>query len=242
MSQDISDFINKLNATSNRIKMTLPSTNKIIEVKPLSLKQQKDIISCVGDGVAGLISFTRIINDIVTLNTDIKDLTQHDKLAIILTLRVNSLGSKYKLKEETVDIADIVDKVQTYKFKSPLSGDLEFEGITVQAEVPSLTWETEVTKRLEDEIKRNGDNNSKNIGSIYIYELVKHIKSVSLGQSIVNFNELKLRECVSVVESIPLALNKKVVSLIDAIRKEEQELLTINGVTVEINPGFFDAD
>lgn len=242
MSQDISDFINKLNATSNRIKMTLPSTNKIIEVKPLSLKQQKDIISCVGDGVAGLISFTRIINDIVTLNTDIKDLTQHDKLAIILTLRVNSLGSKYKLKEETVDIADIVDKVQTYKFKSPLSGDLEFEGITVQAEVPPLTWETEVTKRLEDEIKRNGDNNSKNIGSIYIYELVKHIKSVSLGQSIVNFNELKLRECVSVVESIPLALNKKVVSLIDAIRKEEQELLTINGVTVEINPGFFDAD
>ena len=242
MSQDISDFINKLNATSNRIKMTLPSTGKTIEVKPLSLKQQKDIISCVGDGVAGLISFTRIINDIVTLNTDIKELTQHDKLAIILTLRVESLGSKYKHKEDSIDIAEIVERVQSYSFKSPLSGNLEFEGITVQAEVPALTWETEVTKRLEDEIKRNGDNNSKNIGSIYIYELVKHIKSVSLGQSVVNFNELKLRECVSVVESIPLALNKKVVSLIDTIRKEEQELLTINGVTIEINPGFFDAD
>jgi hypothetical protein len=242
MSQDVSDFINKLNATSNRIKMTLPSTGKTIEVKPLSLKQQKDIISCVGDGVAGLISFTRIINDVVTSNTELKDLTQHDKLAIILKLRANSLGSKYKYKEDSIDISEVVEKLQSHTFKASLSNELEFEGITVQAEVPSLSWETEVTKKLEDEIKRNGDNNSKNIGSIYIYELIKHIKSVSLGQSVVNFSELKLRECVSVVESIPLALNKKVVSLIDSIRKEEQELLTINGVTIEINPGFFDAD
>lgn len=242
MSQDISDFISKLNAVNNNVKVAIPSAGSVVEIKPLSLKHQKDIISCVGDGVAGLISFTRLINSIITQNESVKNATQHDKLAIITALRVSALGSNYKAKDGVIDISQLPKKISSYKFKTPDSDTFNFEGIVVDVEVPSLEWETEVTKKLEDEVKRNGDNNSKNIGSIYTYELIKHIKCVTLGQTKVNFSDLKMRECVSVIEAIPLALNKKVIDFIEKRRAEESELLTINEVTIEISPGFFDVD
>jgi hypothetical protein len=242
MSQDISDFISKLSAVNNNVAVDVPSAGEVVEIKPLSLKHQKDIISCVGDGVAGIISFTRLINTIITQNEGLKNVTQHDKLAIITALRVSALGSNYKAKDEVIDISNLPKKIANYKFKTPSADSFSFEGIVVDVEVPSLEWETEVTKKLEDEVKRNGDNNSKNIGSIYTYELIKHIKSVTLGQTKVKFNELKMRECVSIIEAIPLALNKKIIDFIEKRRVEENELLTINGVTIEISPGFFDVD
>jgi hypothetical protein len=242
MSQDISDFISKLSAVNNNVAVDVPSVGEVVEIKPLSLKHQKDIISCVGDGVAGIISFTRLINTIITQNEGLKNVTQHDKLAIITALRVSALGSNYKAKDEVIDISNLPKKIANYKFKTPSADSFSFEGIVVDVEVPSLEWETEVTKKLEDEVKRNGDNNSKNIGSIYTYELIKHIKSVTLGQAKVKFNELKMRECVSIIEAIPLALNKKIIDFIEKRRVEENELLTINGVTIEISPGFFDVD
>jgi hypothetical protein len=242
MSQDISDFISKLSAVNNNVAVDVPSVGEVVEIKPLSLKHQKDIISCVGDGVAGIISFTRLINTIITQNEGLKNVTQHDKLAIITALRVSALGSNYKAKDEVIDISNLPKKIANYKFKTPSADSFSFEGIVVDVEVPSLEWETEVTKKLEDEVKRNGDNNSKNIGSIYTYELIKHIKSVTLGQTKVKFNELKMRECVSIIEAIPLALNKKIIDFIEKRRVEENELLTINGVTIEISPGFFDVD
>jgi len=242
MSQDISDFISKLNAVNNNVKVIIPSTGEVAEIKPLSLKHQKDIISCVGDGVAGLISFTRLINGIITQNEGVKNITQHDKLAIITTLRVSALGPNYKAKDDVIDISLLPEKISSYKFKTPGTDSFSFEGIGVDVKVPSLEWETEVTKKLEDEVKRNGDNNSRNIGSIYTHELIKHINSVTLGQTKVNFNELKMRECVSVIEAIPLALNKKIIDFIEKRRTEENEMLTINGVTIEISPSFFDVD
>jgi hypothetical protein len=242
MSQDISDFISKLSAVNNNVKVTIPSLEKVVEIKPLSLKHQKDIISCVGDGVAGLISFTRLVNSIITQNEVVRNITQHDKLAVITALRVSALGPNYKSKSEVIDISQLPDKIANYKFKTTSVDSFTFEGIVVDVEVPSLEWETEVTKKLEDEVKRNGDNNSKNIGSIYTYELIKHIKCVTLGQTKVKFDELKMRECVSIIEAIPLALNKKIIDFIEKRRAEESELLTINGVTVEISPSFFDVD
>jgi len=242
MSHDVSDFISKLNAVNNNVKVSVPSYGELKEIKPLSLKNQKDIISCVGDGVVGLISFTRLINGIITQNSDLKDITQHDKLAIITALRVDALGSKYKVNDEIVDIGELPARIANYEFKTQSKESFNFEGITVDVEIPSLEWETEVTKKLEDEVKRNGDNNSKNIGSIYTYELIKHIKCVTLGQSTVNFNELKMKECSSIIEAIPLALNKQIIRFIEKRRTEEVELLTLNGTLVEISPGFFDVD
>ncbi len=242
MSHDVSDFITKLSAVNSNVKVSVPSCGELKEIKPLSLKNQKDIISCVGDGIVGLISFTRLINSIIIQNSNLKDITQHDKLAIITALRVNALGPKYKAKDEVVDISELPSRIANYKFKTQSEESFTFEGITVDVEIPSLEWETEVTKKLEDEVKRNGDNNSKNIGSIYTYELIKHIKCVSLGQSVVNFSELKMKECSSVIEAIPLALNKQIIKFIEKRRAEEAELLTLNGTLVEISPGFFDVD
>jgi hypothetical protein len=241
----IKDFLAKISSgVKDTVDVTLQSSGKTIKCNILSLKQQKDIISCIADGLVGIVSFTRIINNIIEEVSSCNDILITDKPYVIIPLRFNALGTSYKNEDGTsLDISPILETLKTKKLLAKTSDSITFNNITVNVRVPTIKEESDITKKLEDEIKRNGEkNNTKNLGSIYIYEILKYIKSLEFDDSVLNFEKLPIKDKLEVIESLPLAHNKLIIQFIEAIRAEERDLLTVNDTVIEINPGFFNTD
>ena len=118
MSKDVSSFLSKLDELNKEvIKVYLPSRKKTIEVRPLTLKQQKDLISSVLDGLKGSLDFSKTVNKVIVDNTGISDLKIYDKIPILVGLRKSSLGDEVKVDDETISLARVVDNVKNTQFK-----------------------------------------------------------------------------------------------------------------------------
>ena len=83
MSKNVSSFLTKLDKLNDKtIDVFVPSLNKKVPTKPLNLKQQKDLISSILDGIRGTLDFSKTLNKIITDNTGLTDLKVYDKLLI----------------------------------------------------------------------------------------------------------------------------------------------------------------
>ena len=95
MSKNVSSFISKLDKLHEKtIGVFVPSLKKKVPTRPLNLKQQKDLISSVLDGLKGTLDFSRTLNKIIIQNTGLTDLKIYDKLPFIVTMRKNALVPK----------------------------------------------------------------------------------------------------------------------------------------------------
>jgi len=241
---NVATFLQKLgNIKAEYVSAFLPSKKTTLKLKPLNLRQQKDIISSVADGVAGMISFTRILNNAIIDATGDETVKIQDRAPLTIALRASALGDTYKDGEKTISLVQILNTYKTYTPEFKDEDVVTHNGITVNVSIPTLKEENLTIKKLEEEIKRNGEkNNTKNLGSIYIYEIIKYIQSIKIDDIEVDYTSLKVKEKIEIIENLPLILNKKIINFIESIRKEEREILTVDDVTVEINPSFFDAE
>ena len=65
----LNNFISKIDKLNDqRVEVFIPSLKKKVKVKPLNLKQQKDLISSILDGVRGTLDFTKTVNKIIIEN------------------------------------------------------------------------------------------------------------------------------------------------------------------------------
>lgn len=239
---NVSNFIKKIEELNNSVTVYIPSRKKNIQLPPLNLKQQKDIISSVANGVAGLVGFTRILNNIITELSGDNTLMTYDRVPVIVALRVNALGNKHKEGEVEIDLDKVLEKIKNSTHNVKESNNISYKGVEVEVEVPSLVQENHIVKKLEEEVKKNGEDNTKNLGSIYVYEIAKYIKSVKINDMTIDYRELKISEKIQLIEALPLALNKQIVSYIEDVKNQDRELLTVDTITFDITPNFFDAE
>jgi hypothetical protein len=242
-SDNVSSFLNSIKELKKEtVCVFIPSISEQIELTTLNLKQQKDIISCIADGVTGLVSFTRILNDIVISSSNRSDLTVIDRVPAIIALRINAHGTKYVSEDGNVDLNDILAKLDSYEPTSSKMEEFAYNGVVAKVVIPTLSYENSIITKLETEVKKNGEDNTKNLGSIYIHEIIKYIDSLEYNNVVIEFSSLSIKDKITVLESLPLPLNKQIINFIENIKRKERELLTINNVTVDISPGFFDAE
>ena len=75
MSKNVTSFLTKLDKLGEKtIEVFVPSLKKKIPTKPLNLKQQKDLISSMLDGIKGTLDFSKTLNKIIIENTGLTDL------------------------------------------------------------------------------------------------------------------------------------------------------------------------
>jgi len=241
-SVNISSFLDSIKEIkAETISVYLPSLCKETDLKVLNLKQQKDIISCVADGITGLISFNRILNDIVTTSTNNSNLLVIDRAPAIVALRAKAHGSTYTVDETSIDLNTVLSGFNTYT-PSLTSTEFNHSGVIARVKIPTLSYENSIISKLEGEVKKNGEDNTKNLGSIYIYEIVKYVESVQFNDIAINLYDISVKDRISILEGLPLALNKQIISFIEDLKRDEKALLTVDSVTVEIAPSFFDAE
>lgn len=242
MSTSTSDFINKLSELKKEFKVFLPSIKKEVTAKQINLKQQKDIISTAVNGVLGALQFSKAVNELIIENVDSDNMFTFDRIPALLALRVESLGDKIKL--ENGDIVSLKDSLERAKDipSFNLVKEVKIDSIKVKLRIPPLQEENIILKRCIQEIdKLKSENLSEAMGLIYIFELIKTIKSVEVEEEVVDFNELKVVDRVKIVEQLPLELYDDITSFLSPIVKFEENILTVNESIIPIDTSLLDA-
>tara|TARA_R110002012_G_scaffold88665_1_gene218180 strand:- start:440 stop:1183 length:744 start_codon:yes stop_codon:yes gene_type:complete len=236
------DFLQKLSSLKNDFKVYVPSLKKEVVAKPITLKQQKDIISTSVNGVLGSLQFAETINNVILSNVEGDDFFTFDRIPIILGLRAHSLGDKVKADNgEIVSLSPCLLKAKTStKFK--LTSKVSIDDIKIDLRMPTLTEENKIIKKAILDIDKLKDENlSEAMGLIYIFELIKHIDSVTVDDQTVVFNDLKVVDRLKIVEELPLELYEKITTFLQKFSEFDKSILSIDESTITLDATLFDA-
>lgn len=242
---EVSEFIDQVSSVSadESFKIKIPTRGKdaTCNATPLNLRQQKDIIGTAVDGMKGVLNFTKILNDIISNNTDIKEPRLYHRVSIICALRSQALG-------ESVTIENIVfslDKVADLVSKVPLPPEdtktFESGGFRVELEIPALSYENTTITRCVVEIDKVKDID-KSVGMIYLFELSKYIKSIEVVEtdSKISFKDIKILDRIKIIEKLPLSVYNETADFLKTVMDYENDILTFGDDKLVIDASFFD--
>lgn len=248
---DILKLINKTVIDNYSIKLWVPSliaheNVESILFKPLSISQQKDLISTA---LAQDLYNTEFIKKMYTilkenyLSNDIVSFNHFnilDKLIILLSIRSN-INSRYLDN----DINSIINKIQTSDFSVFQPQVLESENIKLYCSLPSIY--TEFLCESEREVFETEDANEQIqhvVSETVINELAKFCFTAEINDKTIIFDKFTFTERKKILNQLPAFLLEKALNYIISCRKQLEEYLTINNSEdtkdiLQINGVFF---
>ena len=243
----ISSILSKLNDlnNSNLISVYVPSAKKEMQFKPLSVKQQKDLIKSGLDGALAGITISNIIGQIILDNSvDTYDYLVTDKLPVLLALRKQSFGNTFILKEsdeETeFDLDNILKNELNYSFDTQVEIKLANSEVVAYVDVIKIQDDIKINQYQLEKLRKNKDEAiSETVGSMFIYEIIKFVTKILIGTDTLDLTTLPIKDRLTVIESVPVTLNNSILEYIQQFRKEEAEYVTIDGKVLPIDARLF---
>lgn len=231
---------------SNLVSVYVPSAKRELSFKPLSVKQQKDLIKTGLDGVLSGLTLSIVINNIVAENcTENYNFLVFDKIPIILSLRRQSFGNIFTVsdddKQKTFDLDKILSKDLKYS-TDETSWKVEIDGVklSINVELANLKDDTKINEFQLDKLKKLKDEQlSETIGSLFIYEILKFVTKIEVENEELDLTKLTLKDRLNVIENIPATFNNNVLEYIQIFRKEESDYVTIDGESMPIDARLF---
>ena len=237
MSKNVSSFLTKLDKLNDKtIDVFVPSLNKKVPTKPLNLKQQKDLISSILDGIRGTLDFSKTLNKIITDNTGLTDLKVYDKLPFIVSLRKHALGNK----AGSIELQKVIDNIKNISFDIKDTTTVKKDGVQLVLRVPTLRQESILLSKCDQEIDQDQDLAKDGVGKLYIYEIIKYVDSLQIEDSVLEMDDIRIHERVKIVEKLPLSMYSKISDFIEKVNKYNSDILTVDDVEVNIDAEFFD--
>jgi hypothetical protein len=243
-----STLLEKLSKISNEntISVFVPSANRDIKFKALNIKQQKDLIKTALDGAAAGATLNQVLNDIIISNsTEQFEFKVYDRYAIIMALRSASIGDSFIHKSEDVKLSKILKQcIKTYKQKKfEESVLIDYHIIKAQLELPTISRDSKINERFIKFAKSrdNSENYGEAVGNLYVYEIIKFIKSIQIEgeEEVYEFENISVKDCAAVVESLPASLNTKIIEYIESVRAIENGFIETENGQLEISAAFF---
>jgi hypothetical protein len=246
----VSSILSKLNDlnNSNLVSIHVPSAKKEMKFKPLSVKQQKDLIKSGLDGSLAGITLSNIIGEIIIDNSVEKyDFLVTDKLPILLALRKQSFGKIFILKEDEKEtefnLNDILKKSLNYSFDTQVEIKLANTDVVAHVDVIKIQDDIKINQYQLDKLRKNKEEAiSETVGSMFIYEIVKFVTKILIGNEELDLTTLPIKDRLTIIESVPVTLNNSILEYIQQFRKEEAEYVTIEGKVLPIDARLFAKD
>lgn len=210
-----------------------------IDLKPLSFKQQKLLVTSGLNGVAGVLSFLKNLNDILIENTNNDSLKVYHKIPLVLHLKKAIGNSEITRDDTTIKIDDIINNIKPFVHKE--SEVIEGDGFSINLKIPTLKDENKIISACIEEIKRvTSDDISKNVSLIMSYELPKFIESIEFGDQTLIFKELSMQDRSKIIDNLPASITADISKFIANVRSYEEEIMTVDGITIDIDSSFFE--
>lgn len=242
MSNQVSSFISKLDKLNDKsLEVFVPSKNKKVKTKPLTLKQQKDLISSVLDGVRGSLNFGQALNNIIIDNSGLADLKVFDKIPFAVAMRIEALGDKYAVEDVEASLQVVLDNTQTIKLQLEDEKIINYKNLTITLTVPTLQEENALLAKSESDLRKEDGAFREEVAMLYLIEIVKYIQKLEIGGESVNMSEIKIPERINLVEKLPLAVYTDISDYIETVNRYVKSLLTIGDSIVSVDALFFDS-
>lgn len=233
---DILQGLSELNK-QNIVTVYVPSIDDEINFRPLTVKQQKQILSTGIDAELENLSFSNAMNDIIMENclSDKQAIKIIDKPAILLQLRQKAVGDMVNINAEDteykISIAEQIDKVRNMKVKRKSNFTIKSDGIEITGRTPNLKIDTIYNKQFTKKIKKENKGSqltlSDVVGDIFVHEMVKYVDTITLGDNVVRMDgSLSIDQSIKLFESLPMSLSLAVAEEIKTTR--ELEVATIS--------------
>ena len=238
-----SDLIQAINETNvdSEVDIYVPSCGKFIKFTPLTIEHQKKIISTSLDAtVLNTTNHAVLMSEICTdCCKEPITLYSLDRDAIAIALRCESIGYDVSVQNVSGGVVkhNIKEHVSSYKSIQKPENLLSTQTITVdktciKIKPPTLKNDTQVNECLIPHVSKDDLSDSKVIknivGSAIMYEYVKYIKSIEIGDVHVKFDYTHADQLVRVVESLPLSVSKKLLAEINKIKQYQDKFTNIS--------------
>lgn len=219
------------------VQVYVPTLGEEISFKPLSVKQQKSILSSGVDSEVENLSFSNATNQLILDNCLSKKdrITTLDRPSIIYQLRANSLGNVYKItsgdEQIEIDIASHIKKVKSIDVPEDLTFKTTVDSLEIRGCVPTLktdtTFNVEFTKAAKNiRMSKRGLTMVDIIGDIYIYEMAKFITHIQLNDNEIDLLKVPPAQVVTVFENLPMTASIKISEQIKKLREIETKSTT----------------
>jgi len=240
-NKSVSGFLEKLGKLNDdKLKVFLPSIKKSIDTTPLTLKQQKDLISSALDGVKGALYFNKTLNNIIINNTGNHDLKIYDKFPFIMHLRKHSLGDMVKVDKELVSLSKAIKNLKTIPFKIKEDHQVELKNLKVFLKIPTLAEENVILSKGEQDVDVKEDSSREGLGMLYMLEIIKYIDKLVIDEEEIEFTKIKINDRIKLIEELPLTMYKGISEYIEDINIYLNDILTVDDSIIPIDVRFFD--
>jgi len=236
---DINSAIEQVNK-DNLIDVYVPSIGTFAKFSPLTVQHQKKIIGSALESASLNLVYSSLVSSEV-IKTCCQDPTLNllaiDRDPVMIGLRTKTLGYDVNVQDPEgedipFNIREHVDSFETIKPDSSLFEEKSItdNGITVKISPPNMKRDDTVNRVVipEQERAKNKDDIKEMISSAVTYEYIKYIRSIQVGDTMLDFIPNVSKKLITVVESLPMSLSRKIVDEINKTKAFERKFTQIS--------------
>ena len=233
---------------ASSIPVYIPTLQEEVPFKVLTIKEHRDLFDSVNDE-AGIEVVINSFNDLI-LNCCSKEhstlLTVLDRSLILLSLRSHLFGPSIKAQDDnekvhTINIQEHIDKCTKSSIPDGLlKYDIAYGAFSVSCSIPSLVRDKSTNSQLSNRIKKD---DTKTLGHLFIYELIKYINTITFNDETFTFADLSIHQQIQICELLPISISSKLTTYINSIKIFEDSYLKISdNLTLSLDSILLDAE
>lgn len=253
----------------NRAKKSKTILDKY-EICELTLTQQRELLSSVFDQIEAParlgMSFNKVISDCTKLtDTDkTKSITVAEKAYILREIRELSFGDVVTKEVEDPETGEV--KKVKYKFTKNTIAPIKAikptkeikinDDVSIIVSIPTIEKDNKITRELLSQInayrrrvaaEKNGAtlDSGKITGFYYIFELIKYVDKIKVGELEYNFDDMITNEQMRAIDSLAFPVSNQIAMYIQEVRDTEKAAFTIKNTetgqleTIDMNHAIF---
>ena len=245
MSNNFNEVLAEIKKVKTGLTVYAPSKGVDVQLKPLTLSQQKTIIESAVDSNLSVLFFNNTFAKILeeNLSDNLSNYDTIDRVSFALALR-SKLKDQITIDDITYNISDVINanKSNTNKYQSTVTESDNFKIYIVN---PTIEYDNKINsillKKYKDETSRSTKLKSL-ISDLYSYEIFKFIDKIEVKST---GSQLQLKDDISqgidLIESLDTSEFTGVIEQINVLRDLEKEYTKIpnTNVYIDIVPNFF---
>jgi hypothetical protein len=242
-SNNFTDILKEISSSKTTIPCYAPSTKEEVNILPLTLAQQKNIIETSIDSSLAALFFNNTFFKILKQNIkgDISKYNTIDRVNFALHLR-SQLQDSYTNGDIKVNIQDVLTKNKTVVYNLTPT-NVTVDNFTFSLCIPDLLLDDKINSILINKYKNENLNGAKLknlISDLFVHEILKFTTKLKVNDKEVDLHN-DFTNAASLLEKIDSRMFLEVTKYINVVRDIERNYAMLPGsnTNIDIVPDFF---
>lgn len=210
------------------VEAYVPSIGAFKKFKPISVLQQKKVISTINNSTLDSVALINALNEIIAENAcEECNATVFDREFILMHVRVEG--------DVQDKIKSVAQEMQGKDLSTIMNDEFDYQNIIkVQMQMPSLQRDSQLNNWF---IRKNKDKKytaSEIAANYFVLEVVKYIKSISINDVCIDFTDANdAEDLVKIAEQLPSIINNAVAKFIANSKQLIEETFSSKNISTQ---------